>query len=186
MRDPPIVVVLGDEALQRLNPSVIARYLRRPGCVSLGSARVCPAHIVADWARRCPVQFVPEGELSRRIATARGLGSAILADAEPSSDPCDRRERMRKALLVLQRSRDYQVKTWAADLGTDRHALKRLCAATLGVTPEEIAWVFFDARVHREILHGRSDAEVAASVGLANAYALRRAYLLRGLPYPRG
>lgn len=188
MRDPPLVVVLGDDALQRLSPSVIARYLKRPGCVSLGHSRTCPAHVIADWSRRCPIEFPPEGRLSRRIASAcrlRGdvLG-AVLADEEISNDPFGRREKMRKALLALRDLKELRVKTWASTSGMTRHVLKRLCFSTVGFPPEDFVWAVFDTRVQRGVLHGRSDKEIAASVGIPTPYDLRRAYARRGLPFP--
>ena len=92
---------------------------------------------------------------------------------------------MRKALLVLQATEDYSVKSWLRNLKKNRDWLRRLCAAALGLTPKEITWTFFDARVRREAGHGRSEKQIAASLGLANAYTLRRAYARRGIPFPR-
>lgn len=188
MRDPPLVVVLGDEALQVLSPSVIARLLKRPGCVSLAYSRTCPAHVIADWSRRCPIEFPPEGRLSRRIALACRLGGAdlgaVLADEKSSTDPCSRREKMRKALLALRELKELRVKTWASTLGMTRHVLKRLCISTVGFPPEDFVWAVIDTRVRRGVLHGRSDEEIAKSVGIPTAYDLRRAYARRGLPFP--
>jgi hypothetical protein len=184
MRDPPFVLVLGDDALRRSSPSVIGPLLRRPGVRSLGLARATPAHLVAAWARSCPIEFVPEGRVVRRIAMACRLGGAS-AGVDSASDCGGHRERMRRALVALQGTQDFQVKSWAHALGKSRHALRRLCNAALGLSPEDIVWAFFDAKVRKELLHGRSDEEIAAAVDVAGAHELRRAYALRGVPYPR-
>ena len=179
----PHVVVLGVEALMRLRPSVVASLLKRPGCTSFADAPDCPAHVVADWARRCPIEFVPEGEISQRIAAACRNGGADLSDEKPFS-LLSKREKMRKALLTLKVGSDFQVKSWARALGVNRHVLKRLCISTVGLPPEEVAWEFFHARVQSGVRLQRGESQIAASVGLANAYSLNRAYTRRNIPFP--
>lgn len=181
---PPFVVVLGDEALRRLSPSVIGPLLRRPGCASLATAHICPAYLVAAWARWSPIEFVPQDRLPWRVAAVCRLGDGSPVPAESSIAPLGT-EAMARALHALQQTGNFRVKTWASALGMSRHALRRLCAGTLGVTPDELAWTFLDTRVRREVLHRRNDAQIAASLGIASAYALRRAYARRGIPFPR-
>lgn len=182
-RAPPLVAVVGDEALQRLSPSVIGPFLRRPGCVSLACARACPAHRVAEWARCCPMEFVPEGRLHQRLELAFRHGF----QPDPAGGALEldgRRKAMGAALIALRGTGDCSVKSWTRALGMTRHALRRLCKSTVGLAPEEIAWACFDGRVRRAVRHGWPPAKIATSVGVANAYVLRRAYARRGLPFP--
>ena len=181
---PPFVLVLGDVPLQQLRPATVGPLLRGPGCASFGCAVSCPAPVVAAWARECPMEFVPRELLGRRLSVACGPDGVLTGERETPVIP-EGNEAMWNALLVLQRQGDLGVKSWACALGVSRFALWRLCSSTLGLTPEEVAWQILHVRVRRGVAHGRSDSRIAASVGYASGFTLRRAYATRELPFPR-
>jgi AraC-like DNA-binding protein len=182
------VVVLGDDALRILPPRATLDRARRAGAEVWVVAVAALPEVLAPWLNSGNGRFVAASEfLNELAAVIRRLGRPVvpiegLVDGRVA-DLCPDARRM---LQVLRRLRRPRVKSWAAQLGIDRHTLTRRSRRHFGAPSDDVLWRWIVVAVALMGRDGKTVEQCAFAVGYSDASSLHRAFRTRGLDVPPG
>ena len=171
----PTIVALGDSAIERIRPTMWARFLREASEHQLlVPTDACYARVCA-WFRAgivcvvCRTAFDAElASLCRQHAreTAVPTWVSVSFDRVPAG--------IRHALLVLDGLDAPNVNLWGAALGVSRHVLRRRILK-MGTTPQRVVTACLLHRAQEAERTGASAAAAARVIGLSGSFALKRA-----------
>jgi AraC-like DNA-binding protein len=185
-RPDPAVIVLGQEAIRRVQPGQLSLGGRRVRARILLCAEQAPIAAVVAWLRTGTVEVVDPADLAAALATTSGairrrpdsafdaVCTALAVRADLASAGSTGRIDPAAFLAPLPRLRSMSVRRWCAALAMSESTHKRHCRRAWGMHPHAVLDLYVSqvARVLRAA--GVASAEIAHSLGYETARALHR------------
>jgi len=183
----PVLVLLGDDAIEAVAPASLERAARKGMHVVLAPRR-CSYARVGLWVKELRHHVTTTEDLDATVdmLLRRGVGARLhLEVAEWWPDPVVAPSAAHDALEVVQILEVcHSVEGWAKLMRLRPHVLHEVCTQDLGRLPQEVLFIHIEAQVAQARNRGFLIEPIARALGYGGAAALEHAFKRRGRVIP--